>query len=223
MKKISVLFIVICFVNISLLTAQTNRGRVLLGVSSAISFSGLGPNILSLGYSTTTQKSNASGYIEPDPDKTISVNFLPRFGFFIFNNFAIGADVCIGYHQQKSGASNEEYDYTILGAGPFIRFYIPTKKIRPFLESNAVFGSQDDKYIPSSGSGTEDTKSGITIFGAGIGLAAPIGEKATFDIMAGYNSSTTKAKANNPNNDRSVVGNFSVKFGFTIYLGKESL
>jgi hypothetical protein len=221
MKKITVLLISICLVSISVINAQTNKGRVLLGVSSAISLSGSGPNILSLGYSTTTKKSDAPLYIESDPDKNLSVNLLPRFGFFIFNNFALGADICIGYYNFKNGALKNESTQTIFGGGPFIRFYFPTQKVRPFLESSATFGSQQYKFKSDDGSSDINVTSFITSFGAGLGLAAPIGEKTTFDIMASYNSTTSKYKEDNPDNDRYITGNIGIRLGFTLYLGSE--
>ena len=160
-------------------------------------------------------------YTEPDPDKRLSVNLLPRFGFFIFNNFPLSADICIGYFNYKNGVSKSESTQTIFGGGPFIRFYFPTQKVRPFLESNAAFGSQQYKFKSNDGSSDTDVTSIITSFGAGFGLAAPIGEKTTFDIMASYNSTTSKYKEDNPDYDRYISGNIGIRLGFTIYLGSE--
>ena len=56
-------------------------------------------------------------------------------------------------------------------------------------------------------------------FGGGIGLAAPLGEKVTFDIMAGYDSLTVKDKEDNDDNYRTVIGTLGLKIGFTILLG----
>jgi hypothetical protein len=48
-----------------------------------------------------------------------------------------------------------------------------------------------------------------------------LGEKATFDMMAGYNSILEKAVENNPNDNRTVQGTMSFKLGFTLLLGSK--
>jgi hypothetical protein len=74
------------------------------------------------------------------------------------------------------------------------------------------------KYDPSDGEGNE-SKSGITSFGGGLGVAIPMGEKVSFDLMAGYNSFTIKDKEDNPDDERIVLGTFGIKLGITIFLG----
>ena len=52
MKRIKILTISLITINIGLLKAQTNQGRVLLGVSSELSIAGTGTNLLNIGYSS---------------------------------------------------------------------------------------------------------------------------------------------------------------------------
>jgi len=59
----------------------------------------------------------------------------------------------------------------------------------------------------------------MSSFGGGAGLAVKLGDKVTFDILAGYNSMTEKAKQNNPNDQRTVQGTLGVKFGFVAIFG----
>jgi hypothetical protein len=68
------------------------------------------------------------------------------------------------------------------------------------------------RYENSSSSSTRS-------LGGGVGLAVRIGEKVTFDMMAGYNSTTIKAKENNPDNTRTVQGTFGLRFGFVVLFG----
>jgi hypothetical protein len=59
----------------------------------------------------------------------------------------------------------------------------------------------------------------MSSFGGGAGLAVKLGEKVTFDFMAGYNSMSEKAKQNNPNDERTVQGTLGFKLGFVVLLG----
>ena len=56
-------------------------------------------------------------------------------------------------------------------------------------------------------------------FGGGIGMAAPVSDRITFDVLVGYNSLTYKDKDDNDDNDRTVIGTFGIKLGFIIFLG----
>ncbi len=53
----------------------------------------------------------------------------------------------------------------------------------------------------------------------GIGVAIPLGEKASFDALVGYHSTIYKDKEDNENNSRNIVGTVGLKLGFTIFLG----
>jgi malic enzyme len=57
--------------------------------------------------------------------------------------------------------------------------------------------------------------------GGGAGLAIMVGDKVTFDVMAGYNSLSVKAKQDNPNDSRSVQGTLGFKFGFVVLFGSK--
>jgi len=193
---------------------------MLLGLSTGINISGefsSGSNLLSMGFSSTKYKSNASGYTEPDPDKATNLNFLPKVGIFVIDNLAAGLDVTTAYSHSKDGGSGSKNTLTLLMAGPFIRYYLPVKKILPFAEVNAIFGLSKYKYEYEGGS-SED-KSALHSFGGGLGVAAPLGEKVTLDLMLGYNSFSIKSKEDNPDDERMVMGTFGIKVGFIVFLG----
>jgi hypothetical protein len=216
MKKIVLVLLVIFLVNISFVNAQTNKWRVIMGVSSVAGLSGSGPNFLSIGYSTTKKTNTLTGTTEPD-DK-ISLNVMPRFGICIFNNFAIGADICVGFNSQTDAVTQTGYQQSILAGGPFVRYYIPTQKVRPFIECNYIFGSESTSYDNST---YPDAENSFTSYGAGAGIAFRIGEKSTFDLMATYNMSDSKPQTNNLYNSEAKSTIFGLKFGFTFYLGSE--
>jgi hypothetical protein len=207
MKKTILLIAVFSFLFSILSEAQINRNKTLISVSS---------NILNLQYSSVKHKSDATGYIEPDPEKRTSFNLSPKVGFFVANNFAIGIDASIGLSIDNFGTDKNRY--TFLGAGPFIRYYIPTKKVLPFFEINGLVGSASYKY-ESSTSNYDDNYRQILI-GVGTGMAIRIGDKVILDIMAGYTYDTEKATTNNSNNARTVMGTIGFNVGFEILLGK---
>ena len=221
MKKSFFFFaMLIGFFSFPIIKAQTSAGTMLLGLSTGINITGefsSGSNLFSMGFSSTKYKSNASGYTEPDPDKATSVNLMPKFGIFVIDNLAVGLDFTTAFSQDKSGSSSSKSTLTLLMAGPFVRYYLPAKKILPFAEVNAIFGSAKFKDEYEGGSSTN--KSALHSFGGGLGIAAPLGDKVTLDFMVGYNSLTIKSKEDNPDDDRMVMGTFGIKVGFLVFLG----
>jgi hypothetical protein len=220
MKKLIYAFVAMCFIYPLILNAQTEKGKMLLGVSSRFSVLYLdkGPDIMSFGFSSQKYKSDDPNYEDEEADKISSINISPRYGYFIIDNLALGIDFSLASWIMKSGGSDYKDTWTIFSAGPFARYYFTTKNVLPFLEGYAVFGTAISK---STGGGDDYTdKSGISAYGGGLGLAIPIGEKAAFDFMFGYNSSKIKDKEDNEDNTRSITGTFGIRFGFVIFLGK---
>jgi hypothetical protein len=216
MKKEGMIIAILCILALSSAEAQVNKGRILLGVSTSFNYSNYGSDLMSLGFTTIKQNGNLLDPSDGDSYKITTFNFLPKFGYLIVNNLAIGLNACISTASQKL-TPNDRYRMTSFGLGPFVRYYIPCNKVLPFLEINSEFGSVIVKNVNSSYTSTSHTS--MSSFGAGAGMAARLGEKVTFDIMAGYNSMIEKAKEYNPNNDKTVQGTFGVKFGFVILLG----
>jgi hypothetical protein len=222
MKKIVSIIIVLCLFALSGLNAQTEKGKLLVGVSSRTSlglynFSTCTPDLMSVGFTTVKYKDdNETG---EDKDKYTSLNLSPRVGYFLVNNLVLGLDLNLSY--LKMGATDSDYkdQMTTFTAGPFVRYYIPTGKVKPFVEAGAAFGNLVYKWDGWEG-GEEKTKYGLTLFNGGVGLAVPIGSRASFDTMLSYNSMTVKEKEDNPDNFREIAGTFGIRFGFTVALGK---
>ena len=208
-----------CFIFSSASMAQTDQGKFLVGVSSTLSLAGTGSSLMSLGFSTMKYKSDSDDFEERDPDKETSFNLLPKVGYFVIDNLAVGLDIGIGYSNTKSGESGYKYETTMFSVGPFIRYYFQTKSVLPFIEADASFGGLHSKN--QSHNSTSKDKYSVITFGGGLGIAVPIGNRVTFDVMAGYNSLTVKDKEDNEDNDRMVYGTFGVNFGFIVLLGKE--
>ena len=206
-----------CFIFSSESMAQTDQGKFLVGVSSSLSLAGTGSSLMSLGFSTMKYKSDSDDFEERDPDKETSFNLLPKVGYFVIDNLALGLDISIGYSNTKSGESDNKYETTMFSVGPFIRYYFQTKSVLPFIEADASFGGQHIK--DESNDNDSKDKFSIMSFGGGIGLAAPLGERIMFDVLAGYDSLTIKDKEDNDDNYRTVIGTLGLKIGFTVLLG----
>jgi hypothetical protein len=213
-----ILAFIIISVNCKILSAQTSKGKFLIGELSYIEL--LGNGVLgsaNLGYSTFQNKSDGDN--DNDKDKMFSINIVPRAGYFVINNLAIGLDVLLATEKVTSGGDVDyTYNSTLFAVGPFVRYYVPTKKVLPFAEVNYSMGS---RTYTSEFAGNEPNtdKYAIKLYGAGLGLAVPIGEKVSFDIVAGYHTYVNKDKEDNEDNERFVAGTIGLKFGFTVFLG----
>jgi hypothetical protein len=170
-------------------------------------YSGGSSNFFSFGFTTYKTKSDNGSSSE----KIGTFNLSPRFGYFFTKNLAAGLDINLSLMSMGTGTNKETT--SLLGIGPFIRFYLPQKKVAPFAELEGTIGTLGDK------TSTNNYKTSLISFFGGIGLAVPIGDKFAFDCMAGYVSSTLKPKQNNTNNERDILGTFGVKVGFQLYIG----
>jgi hypothetical protein len=217
MRTITALIIVICLAGAASLQAQTEKGHWLIGASSRTSAGFLGlpgsePCIMNLGFSTFNYKDDSGE--EYDPEKFTSINLSPQAGYFVIDNLVVGLDMNLAFMKYSTtGEYSSDYKTNFFTAGPFVRYYIPAGKVYPFFEAGAAFGTQ------SVGDSDDTYKSSVQCYGGGAGLAVPLGKKATFDTMLTYNSLSIKDKEDNPDNFRTILGTFGIKFGFHIFLG----
>ena len=90
---------------------------------------------MNLGWSTHKVKSDSGDDDNSDPVKEFSLNLTPRAGYFVINNLAVGLDFTLAYNRMKRTSGGEYIsNSTRFGAGPFLRYYIPTQKFLPFAE-----------------------------------------------------------------------------------------
>jgi hypothetical protein len=201
MKKSSVLTVALIVISIGLLNAQTTKGKYLVELSS---------DLLSLGYSSSTSKSDNGG--SDNTLNSFTVGLRPSAGYFVIDNLALGLGFNITYSVGNLGEDNQ-YSYMATDIGPFVRYYIPTSKVLPFFQLDGSVGSQ--VWDINDGK----NKFGVTKYGGGIGMAVPLGERIMGDLLLGYYSETTKDKEDNENNSRRVAGTLGLSIGFTILLG----
>jgi len=216
----------VCLMGISVLNAQFNKGKIILGVTTSSNFfsmssmfTGGTSNLMHIGFSTIKDKSDSG---DGDTYKGTTFNLSPRIGYLITDNIAAGFDINFSFMSYKSDSNSDSYKETtsLLGFGPFVRYYFTMKKVNPFLEIGGSFGTMKDKYNYSGGD--EVDKQSVNSIIGGVGVAIPIGNVVKFDIMGGYASTTIKDKEDNPDNNREVLGTLGIKVGFLLYLGGQS-
>lgn len=168
---------------------------------------------MNIGFGSQKYKSDVSE--DNSPSKLLNFNLMPRAGYFFADNLLVGIDLTFASERHKE----ENYTFTIgtLGAGPFIRYYIPMEKVLPFFELDGSFGRIRYKY--SSDQDEDESKSSLNSIGGGAGVAIPLGRIVTFDMLAGYSHAVLKDKEDNDNNYREISNSAGVKLGFTILLG----
>lgn len=221
MKKINVVTVFLLLINLGFVNAQTDKGRMLLGASSDLGLAG--SELVDIGYSSTKLKLDGASYVEDNSSKITNISLLPKFGYFVADNLAFGLDVAFATAKLKGGNSNTASNSRLLSTGPFVRYYIPTSKVLPFVEVNSSFGRRTNTTIFVDNSNLQDniTKTNIRSFGGGIGLAVPLGEKVAFDILAGFNSLRVINENAIFSNSRYVTSSLGLKVGFTMFLGSE--
>jgi len=135
MKKQSLFF---SFLIISLscinLSAQTSKGKFLIGGFTHITQPGSSYTSADIGYTTTKSKDD-SGDDDDYQNKIFSLNFAPKAGYFLIDNLALGVDFNLTSSFNKTTNTEYKSSTTIFSAGPFVRYYIPTKKVLPFAEA----------------------------------------------------------------------------------------
>lgn len=216
MKKFTLILCAVLIFGVSALQGQTNNGKIFLGLSSyalGMPVSSTG-SFMSLGFGKTKYKSDSGN---EDGNNTTFFNVQPKVGYFFTDNIVAGLEAMVVSSTENDPNSDGKYKESVLLAGVFARYYLPAGKFNPFLELEGGIGSYREKVT-----GTDydyDDKYNISLIGGGVGLALPVGDKAAFDIVVGYNSATMKPSEDNTDNERMINGGIGVKIGFVLLLG----
>lgn len=211
MKRIALVVAVLCLLA-SNSAAQLEKGSIMAGVSSAVAMGGSwGSGLMSLGFNTTKYK------IGSDPAeaeyKTTSYNLLPKGGYFVIDNLVAGLEVVITGYTEKDVEDDDKWGESLIGAGPYVRYYYPLDKIYPFAEAEFLFGSYKDSYTD------DEYKAGVMMYGISLGAAVPLGSMVTVDILAGYYSASYNYKEEFEGETfKEICGGFGIKVGVSVYL-----
>jgi len=207
MKKIYFLIVLVCLLSIQSLDAQFEKGKVLVGVTSTLGLGDFGTDLMSMGFTREKYK-DEDGDIDKS-DRSFSFNLLPRAGYFVMDNLAVGLDLLVSYYMEKDPDDGDKYSESTLGIGPFVRYYYPLEKCYPFVEANLGFGTWREK-------GEEwDDKEGLFVYGVGIGAAKPLGENVMLDGSVGYGAISWKDE----DNDKYIYSSIGLRVGFTLLFG----
>ncbi len=206
MKKF-ILTLTVALTAVFFANAQPEQGALFLGGSSN----------LGLNFGSQNKKSDATGYTAPKTDKITDISFVPSVGYMITDGLGIGLDFSLGMYSTTDGDSEYKSSSTTFGIGPLVRYYFTTNSIAPFAEANFLYGGLTSKYEPKVGD-PSDSKYSMMQYGVGAGVAIFAGEQVAFDIKAGYSSMTFKDTEDNPDNYRTVTGDFGIMGGITVFL-----
>ncbi|WP_136468542.1 porin family protein [Flagellimonas onchidii] len=195
------------------LFSQIEKGKFLIGITSTVSNTGL----TQLGFQSEKRKGDG---FESESEKTFSVNLSPKFGMFFWDNLTVGVEGHLSILSvKKDSFSGDDINGSIFMGGPFARYYYGHKNVRPFAEVSALLGRSKFKFDDPNPDGFDSTiNSNISSFGGGIGLAAQLGNKISFDTVLVYNSFTDKNTDDNPANERTITSGVQLKVGFSLYL-----
>lgn len=171
------IFLIACvFLSVQLF-AQTEKGDFLVGGS--------------LGFQTTSGNSN--------------IIIAPNLGYFIKNNFAVGANLSILSVKQNIQKITE------FELGPFARYYIGHNNLRPFTMLKI-------SYLTKTVKNTDDgIKSSVNGFGytLGVGAAAFFSPDVAFEGFFGYNFSQFETAESNRG--------FGLNLGFQVYINSHKM
>jgi hypothetical protein len=175
MKKV-LLISAITLMSLNLL-AQTAKNSWMIGGSA--------------GFSSTKQKGN------DEKSTSTKVEFSPKVGYFICNDFAVGLNLDLSSSTQ--GLSSSSYS----GYGLFTRYYYPAKS-----KTAKVFGSFDMTFLNK----TENKASfNSTKFGVGVGGVYFPSKTVGIETLVGYS-------LENASQYTDQVREIGVKIGLQVHL-----
>lgn len=204
MKKIKfvlVFTLVICYA-VSI-TAQTEKGNILLGGSSNLSL---------LNTKSKWKDDNDDGKI----GNTFDFEFTPRAGYFIMDNLAIGLEFPISYSKYKDDNDNVDKE-TTYAIAPFARYYLGANKIKPFFQAEIGFGGYKQQRDPANFPASEETY-GLFLFQFNGGASFFINEKVALDLSLGYSYLSSKQKEDNPDNYKTIHKGIGFGVGVIVVL-----
>lgn len=194
---------------------QLEKGNIMLGVTSTASLGGSwGSDLMSIGILHTKITSGSATYNEHNYR---SFSLIPKGGYFIMDNLSVGIQTLLARFSNQHADSEGKWTETTMGIGPFVRYYYPLEKVYPYAELETMIGSCVEKS-PNSGSGYDEDRYSLFTAGLYLGAAVPLGDKVTFDVMAGYMRTVWKEAEENEDDFSEIYLGPAIRMGFMIYL-----
>jgi opacity protein-like surface antigen len=179
---------------------QTQKGKILLGGTSDISFN------------SSSIKSVTNGKKE-DLGKTSQLTFSPQIGFFVANNFSLGLGLPL-VHASEKYDEDHKLSYQSISLAPFFRYYFGETNVKPYLHSEVGVGSwkitSADPFF-----GSNKYSGGLRSFASGAGLGIFLNESVTLDLGLRYASESTKSK---DAEDKDMTSGVNFLVGFVLIL-----
>ena len=195
MRNILVTLVLLTLVSAGV-QAQTEKGRWTAGAQVG--------NLRYSGNNVQYRSRNFSGSLSPSA------------GYFVANNLAVGVSLPVTYTRNYSiipGNVNNDASGFNIELSPFVRYYVGSAKLRPFLNASVGFQHLWSVY---KGFGTTETQrydAGYTTYSAGGGVAYFINNTVSLDASLTYANYLGGA----PNPTRSSIG---LNIGFRLFFGK---
>jgi len=197
---------------------QLEKGNILLGVTSTAVIEGSwGSDLMSLGLMRTKYTSGSDSFNDQNER---SFGLIPKGGYFIIDNLSAGLEVMFTRFSRQHVDSEGKVTMTSFAAGPWVRYYYPLEKVYPFAELEVLGGTCVEKY-PTSGPEPEVDRYSLFSFGLFVGVAVPLADVVTFDILAGYSRGvwgSTEWYEGEEMDLREVYSGPVIRMGFTVFL-----
>lgn len=180
------------------LEGQAEKGRLLLGGSSSLSFK------------VMKDKYNF-GEESHDGGKETDITFSPQAGYFLTDDLAAG--ILIPFNVNSYSYNSSKLTTTSLAFAPFARYYFLKSVFRPFLQASAGLGYLQYKDDSDKESGT------MFLWEIDGGMAMFIRDNIALDIEVGYGSVSTRQKDTGdfvP--DKEITSGFGISIGFSFIL-----
>ena len=180
--------LVMVLVGLSAAIAQTEKGSRLAGVQVG--------NIV----------------IPTSGNSSTIIGLQPTYGWFVSDGLAVGAGIPF-FHVSSGGVSA-----TQIGIAPFLRYYIGSSQVKPFLGASVG-------VINSSASGSGSRSSTDAVYSATGGLAFFINKSVSFDLALTYTGGDTGSVSSLVGGGASsLIPNFpnalNINLGFQVFFGK---
>ncbi len=197
---------------------QLEKGNTLLGVTSTASMGGsFGSDLMSIGMMRTRYTSGSDSYNE---HKERSFSLIPKGGYFITGNLSAGLQMLFARTSSQHVDSEGKWTGTTFAAGPWVRYYYPLEKVYPFAELEIMAGTCVEKY-PTSGGDPDVYRYSLFNTGLSLGVAVPLADMVTLDILAGYSRSVWYEKEDYEGEEydfREIYTGPVIRVGFTVFL-----
>jgi len=203
------------------LNAQTEKGRLITGLSSNLNLSS--SSLMGISFASSKYHSDDPNFEEAAADQVFAINLSPRVGYFLMDNFAIGLDLNYAYNQEKNGENSNLYKQSAFTAGPFLRYYYPLSESYLFGEVYSSYGKLQTSYDYADNSIFEDTEYETLIlnYGLAVGLSLPLTDMTFFDCAIGYNAYRFSPQDEDSEYDEyTTQQGLNLKLGFSILLGE---